>query len=525
VLPPEERQPIDRALVEYPAGFELHRYLAGLTAPSAIAFDKQRNALLVAESGADGNEPRIIGFNLEDGTSFPVYPKGRRLPFGLGGWKFALYAPIGGMSVRDGKIYVSHRDKNDLGVITALDYDGGHTTIVAGLPAQGDYGVTDVTVAPDGRIWFGVGSATNSGVVGLDNWAAGWVRDHPNVADRPYTDVVFTGYRMDTPNPMAAPLFGIGEKATTGPFQPFGVSNRSRIHGETSQTEDNKPNAAIYSVAPTGGIATDLRVEAHGIRLPRGLAFNEFGRAHVTNDGMELRGTRPVMDDPDALLRIPLSAAGAVPWFGWPDFTANLRPVTDEAFQPPPELIRGTGYPDRIGFLIDHRQSNKPFGLRDPTEDRDRNLVVAFPSLSGAAKLDFVPSSNEAFSRDFPGQAIVALNGDRAPFATSGRKLVGPVGYKVVRVDADSRQVFDFVRNTQRRPGSQLNGDPRLLERPIDAKFGPDGMLYILDYGQMEVRDGRERVRPRTGQIFRLAPPTPAAPPQTQPTTAAAAAE
>ena len=64
VLPPEERQPIDRALVEYPAGFELHRYLAGLTAPSAIAFDKQRNALLVAESGADGNEPRIIGFNL-----------------------------------------------------------------------------------------------------------------------------------------------------------------------------------------------------------------------------------------------------------------------------------------------------------------------------------------------------------------------------------------------------------------------------------------------------------------------------
>ena len=79
VLPPEERQPIDRALVEYPAGFELSRFLAGLTAPSAIAFDKQRNALLVAESGADGNEPRIVGFNLEDGTSFPVYPKGRRL--------------------------------------------------------------------------------------------------------------------------------------------------------------------------------------------------------------------------------------------------------------------------------------------------------------------------------------------------------------------------------------------------------------------------------------------------------------
>ena len=34
------------------------------------------------------------------------------------------------------------------------------------------------------------------------------------------------------------------------------------------------------------------------------LAINEFGRVYFTNDGMEMRGTRPIKDDPDSLLRL-----------------------------------------------------------------------------------------------------------------------------------------------------------------------------------------------------------------------------
>jgi glucose/arabinose dehydrogenase len=44
------------------------------------------------------------------------------------------------------------------------------------------------------------------------------------------------------------------------------------------------------------------------------------------------------------------------------------------------------------------------------------------------------------------------------------------------------------------------------LERPVDLKLGPDGALYVLDMGRMEIKNGKEHVFAGTGQIFRLAP-------------------
>jgi hypothetical protein len=42
------------------------------------------------------------------------------------------------------------------------------------------------------------------------------------------------------------------------------------------------------------------------------------------------------------------------------------------------------------------------------------------------------------------------------------------------------------------------------LERPIDAKFGPDGSLYIVDFGKLELRNGKELVTSGSGRIFKL---------------------
>ena len=47
---------------------------------------------------------------------------------------------------------------------------------------------------------------------------------------------------------------------------------------------------------------------------------------------------------------------------------------------------------------------------------------------------------------------------------------------------------------------------PELLERPIDVKFGPDGYMYILDFGRADFRNGHPNVTPRTGQVYRLLP-------------------
>jgi glucose/arabinose dehydrogenase len=479
LVPTEHQKTIDRSLVEYPTGYELKPYIRNLTAPTAIAFDNE-GSLIVAEGGLGGYSPRLFGYK-PDGTEFTIYPRERRIPFVKS--PFAIYGPIGGMVVVQGKVFVSHRDANGKGAITAFGYDGSHNTVVADLPAEGDYSVTDLAINPNGRLYFGVGAATNSSVVGLDNWATGWVRDYPKFCDQPWVDLKLLGYRFDTRNPIAG-LFSGEDTAVSAPFQPFGTSNKLRV----PHAANGKPTAAVYSVNSTGG---GLRVEAHGVRYPAGLAFNEYGRLYMTNQGMELRGTRPVKDDPNTVLWVVRET-----WYGWPDYSSDLQPITDSRFQPPAEMIIKTGYPE-LSFVIDHEGS----GLIRP--DRSTLLRATLPPLSGASKMDFVPSSGPF--KAFHGSAIVALSGDRAPFATNGAKnFLGPVGYKLVRVDVDNKQVRDFIRNTQGLPASRLPGHPEALERPVDIKFGPDGAMYILDMGQLEMKDGEESVTKGSGRVFRL---------------------
>src|SRR6185503_18847101 len=103
-------------------------------------------------------------------------------------------------------------------------------------------------------------------------------------------------------------------------------------------------NGGIFSVAPDGG---DLRAEAHGIHYPRGLVFNEFSTLYFTNNGMEARGSRPVNDDPDTVTQLnPGLPNQKITWYGWPDYTTDLHPVTDARYQPPEWLILPYGYPD-----------------------------------------------------------------------------------------------------------------------------------------------------------------------------------
>jgi glucose/arabinose dehydrogenase len=488
---------IDRKFVEYPAGYQLTLVADGLTAPGSVAFAPD-GSVVVAEAGTDAVEPRIYGWRA-DGQYFQVYPKPDSSPFAFLKKRFRLYAPIGGMVFHDGALFVSHRDENRAGVITRIDLDGNATTVVADLPAKGDHAVTDLTVSATGRLVFGVGTATNSGVVGVDNFTTGWVQRYPRLSDQSYVPLKLFGYRFNTPNPRAG-LFGGDDVAVTAPFQSFGVSNQTRVPASSI----GKPNGAIYSISPTGG---DLRVEAHGIRMPRGLRYSEFGRLYATNNGMELRGTRPVQDDPDALLRIVTGT-----WYGWPDFTADLRPISD---LPISDVTKGmivrSGYPD-LAYLIDHGASN----LLAP--NRDTLVSAAFPSQSGAAKFDFVPE--ESPFRAFRGNAIVALSGDRAPFATGGQQLKGTVGHEVKRVDMDTRQERPFIYNTRGAPASRIPkteaGDA--MERPVDVKFAPDGSMYIVDFGRMRMRGGNPDVTRRTGRMYRLIPLPPTAP-ATQPAT------
>jgi hypothetical protein len=200
-------------------------------------------------------------------------------------------------------------------------------------------------------------------------------------------------------------------------------------------------------------------------------------------------------------------------YYGWPDHTADFLSVTEERFQPPMEMVLPSGYPE-VSPLLDLSASK----LSSPTRFRDDILGAVFPSQSGAAKMDFAPASGPF--KQYADEAIVALSGDRAPFATGGRPLTGPIGYKVVRVNVESgkKQAVDFVRNTSGKPGSLSSGG-WALERPIDVKFGPDGAMYILDFGRMTVVNGKERISGGTGRIYRVVP-TDRTSPATQPAVA-----
>ena len=71
------------------------------------------------------------------------------------------------------------------GRILRVGLDGSITPVVEGIPSMGDHHTNGPRVGPDGLLYFGVGTATNSGVVGPDNADFGWLKRHPELCDVP----------------------------------------------------------------------------------------------------------------------------------------------------------------------------------------------------------------------------------------------------------------------------------------------------------------------------------------------------
>jgi hypothetical protein len=83
-------------------------------------------------------------------------------------------------------------------------------------------------------------------------------------------------------------------------------------------------------------------------------------------------------------------------------------------------------------------------------------------------------------------------------------RLAAPVGYKVVRVDMKNRVVVDFAVNRIEGPASKLPHSG--FERPSDCEFGPDGALYVTDWGEIDIAPeaGGVRMQAGTGTLWRI---------------------
>jgi glucose/arabinose dehydrogenase len=443
-----ELNPEDIAL---PVGYVAEVVAKGLTFPTGACFD-EKERLHVVESGYAYGEvwttPRLLRVET-NGSTVPVATGGRNGP-----WTGAAF--------HDGAFFVAEGGVVEGGRILRITPNGSIQAIVEGLPSYGDHHTDGPALSPDGWIYFGQGTASNSGIVGEDSAKFGWLKRHPQFHDVPGQDITLTGTNFETANVLSNTS---SAKVRTGAFVPFGTSTQpnQRIIGQI------KCSGGILRVRPDG---SDLQLVAWGFRNPFGLAFSPDAKLYVTDNGYDDRGSRPVWGTADVLWEVNQGK-----WYGWPDFSAG-EPVTMEKFKPP-----GKSQP---AFLLASLPNEPP------------QPVTRFGVHSSADGLDF--SRSDKFGH--VGEAFVALFGDQSP--VTGKSL-HPVGFNVVRVNVNRGTLEDFAVNKGKMngPASKIGGGG--LERPVAVRFSPSGeALYVIDFGVLLEQNKVTKPQLGTGVIWRI---------------------
>lgn len=421
--------------IQVPDGYRVVRVVNGLNFPSAFTWDGEGN-LYVLESHTlpvPMLKPKIVRVR-KGGAIDRVALSGPNAPDG---------GTAIGLTFHDGWLYFSAERKNGTFDIDRVRPSGGAVeTVVSGMPVQGDHDVNHIVFGNDGAMYFGVGSATNSGyVTDGDPVNAKWLKAHPEGHDIPCKDLTLTGITKNDGT------------ATTGAFQQHGQSAAKTVSGTVPCT------SAVYRL--NNGARTP-EVVAWGFRNPVALAF-DGDTLFVGMQGADVRSSRPISGDTDSVLRIREGA-----WYGWPDYGANLAPWSD--------------------FVIDHGASN----LQPP----DRSLVVATTKPHAAISGMSV----------WNGALLVAEMGDFKPMTEPTDK--SHAGFQVERVDLRTGAIAPLFRNKgsgDAAPASELdlrNG----FERPVDVRVGPDGNVYVLDYGAFVTTSNPPKAMPKTGKVFRIEP-------------------
>jgi glucose/arabinose dehydrogenase len=109
------------------------------------------------------------------------------------------------------------------------------------------------------------------------------------------------------------------------------------------------------------------------------------------------------------------------------------------------------------------------------------------------------------------GHLVVAEWGDLAP-PTNPVRGKKPAGSRVVLVNPQTGEITPFVQNA--KPGPASRHSAQGLERPFDVQFGPDGALYIVDYGQVKIDKSLKKKQneppyreiPGSGAIWKVTP-------------------
>ncbi|HJF32940.1 MAG TPA: hypothetical protein K8V56_14355 [Sporosarcina psychrophila] len=423
---------IDPRDIQLPSGYTIDVFAAGLTTPINITFTG-KGEMLVADSGITDGNGKVLKLTQQ---GFTVIADG-------------FNPPLTGITEYQGNIYVAHRR-----YVTMILPDGTKKDVIEGLPSNGDHHNNRVVFGPDGKMYFGQGTATNSGVVGKDN---SWVKEHPFFHEYPGGRITLKGQGFQT----SSFLDSFPDRlTTTGAYVPFGIA------AYPGKTVDGitRANGSILRANADG---SELELVSWGLRNPFRIRFDRYNRLFAANHGIDVRGSRPIANSPDEFQWIRPGV-----WYGFPDFTGGL-PVTSPQFKP-------EGKPQPTFLLAEHpMQPPRP--------------VATFPAHSAVMGFSF----NESPAFGPVGDAYIAEFGANAPVTTGGKPLPR-VGHRVSRIDMQTGQVHVFALNRSGLPASETHGGG--FERPIDAVFDAMGVLYVADFGLF----AGENAIPETGVIWRV---------------------
>jgi glucose/arabinose dehydrogenase len=432
-----------------PQGYVAEVVASGFNTPVHCCFDEEGYCYVVESGHKIDAVPRILKIDTQTGAWEPFYT----LPED----KWMKGAAVTGACWHKGYLYVMNTD-----TLIRIDRAGNTEEILTGLAGRGDHQSNHPLIGPDEKIYFGQGCATNNGVVGADNFGFEWLTKFPDFCDVPAQDIKLVGRNYKAHNVLG----DIRETVETGAYLPFGTPSTPGqvIKGNV------KCSGAILRCDLDG---SNPEVVAWGLRNPYGTAFTEDGRLFASEHGMDERGVRYVVDDPDDFYEIRKGE-----WYGWPDFASGIR--LDDPYW-------GEGGHGREPVLAEFPNPNPP------------KPFVSFQTHVASNGFDFC--RNDDFG--FRGDAFIACFGDLAPITTI-TKAVTPAGFKVMRIDMKTGEAHDFAVNKRQGPASKLYHGG--FERPSHCQFGPDGNLYIVDFGTIHIAPERGAIRQQigTGTLWRI---------------------
>jgi len=420
----------------------------------------------------------------------PSYQKdgpaiGLAFEHGLGGG--TLFATDSNQGVRGA---ASGGGNNSSRVVTIDVAHNRVNTLIGGLPT-GDH-PTELILVKDGFLYWSQGSATNAGVTGHDNGGGG------NQHDIACQDIV-----------LSQNLFDSGDGHMTS-----GYSNHNqrrpgaRVPAFESATARGMCTGAILRAPLNGSFVEPF---SWGYRNPFGIRFAPEDHAlqgglFVTENGEDERGARPTNFAPDRLALARHNRDGSPDFHGWPDkfgFLDSTQSIFDpqggpgDDLQPPARVIAQ----DRpVRHVLDHF----PQPATDPLAIEPADVAVVGP--------DFAPDS---FTSPVvhQGAALVAREGDFGFSPENGKPGEGhdiqlvnfskrgePLVLSLSRFafncrkadqqhnpDGSARCKDDPVTHENRAADQAFVEMISGINRPLQVQFGPDGALYLVDYGA--VRD------------------------------------